>query len=94
MRLLAEFTCKYNNYHVMRGTDLQSKVGSIYPLIYTQKKNNTAVPFMIEKCLPVPANDVGFADQSNFKKNHRDHLLNLQSKLLEFEHGVTGYGLR
>jgi hypothetical protein len=89
MRLLAEFASRYDDHHMVIGTDRQSKLDSIYPRTYTPKKNNAAVCLMLEKCLPVPANDVGFENLLDFKENHRDDLLNLQSKLLEFERGVA-----
>ena len=86
---LAEFASRYDDHHMVIGTDRQSKLDSIYPRTYTPKKNNAAVCLMLEKCLPVPANDVGFENLLDFKENHRDDLLNLQSKLLEFERGVA-----
>lgn len=89
MRLLAEFVCKYDKHNMVIGTDRQSKLDSIYPRVYSKKNNNAAVCLTLEKCLPVPANDVGFEALLDFKEKHRADLLDLQSKLLDFERGMA-----
>ena len=89
MRLLAEFAIKYDDHNIVIGTDQKSKLNSIYPQTYTRKDDNTAICLMLEKCLPIPANDVSFETLLDFKEIHRDELLSLQFKLLEFERGVA-----
>ena len=89
MRLLAEFAIKYDDHNIVIGTDRKSKLNSIYPQTYTRKDDNAAICLMLEKCLPIPANDVSFETLLDFKEIHRDELLSLQFKLLEFERGVA-----
>ena len=89
MRLLAEFAIKYDNHDMVIGTDRQSNLDRIYPRIYPRKEDNAVVCLMLEKCLPIPANDVGFETLLDFKETHRDDLLALRSKILEFERGAA-----
>ena len=89
MRLLCEFVSKYDDHNMVIGTDRKSSLNDIYPRTRSQKDENAAVCLMLEKCLPIPANDVGFEALLDFKQAHRDDLLLLQSKLLESERGIA-----
>lgn len=92
MRLLAEFVSKHDDQNMVIGTDRKFELNKIYPYVRSQKDGNAAVCIMLEKCLPIPTNDVDFETLLDFKEVHRDDLLALQSKLLEFERNIAQCG--
>ncbi len=92
MRLLAEFATKYDRRNMVIGTDRQLKLDTIYPRAYSTNNNDSAISIVLEKCLPIPADDVGLEALLDFKEAHKSDLLALQSKLLEFERGLAECG--
>lgn len=88
MRLLAEFAATYSFKDTVVGTNQVSKIREIYPR-GLRTGNSSAVSILLEKCLPIPAMDVGLEDLIYFKERNQEGLLQLRYKIREFEKSIS-----
>lgn len=89
IRLLAEFITKKDRKDMVLGTDKIARISEIYPEWPKKAKNSTAVSLILEKCLPIPAEDVTFEALLDFKEERKNELLSLQIKISELERKIA-----
>lgn len=89
MRLLAEFVVKYDEKSMVLGSAKAESICEMYPQFFRRKINCEAVSLTLEKCLPIPAADVGFEYLLDFKEEYKEELLSLQIKISELESKIS-----
>lgn len=88
MRLLAEFAIKHCGQDMVLGTDEETRITEMYPRTH-RKMDRVAVSLMLDKCLPIPAMDVGFEKILDFKEHRKDELLMLREKIQILEADIS-----
>lgn len=89
IRLLAEFVTKNDRKDMILGTDRIARINEIYPESPKKSENSTAVSLILEKCLPIPTEDVTFETLLDFKEEHKNELLPLQIKISKLERDIA-----
>lgn len=88
MRTLAEFIIKCYPEDIVIGTDLSKHQDQFYHK--TSLKPDTAcIELKLDRCLPQPANNVGFEEIIEFKQSHQDDFAVFREKLREFEKNLS-----
>lgn len=89
MRLLAEFVIKCDERDMVLSSEKAQDIRNIYSKPFRRSIECEAVSLTLEKCLPVPAEDVGFEQLLDFKEERKDELLALQLKISELENKIA-----
>ncbi len=89
MKLLAEFVVKCDEKDMVLGSTRAQSIREMYPKSFRRNVECEAVSLTLEKCLPIPAEDVGFEQLLDFKEEHRAELLALQLKISELESKIS-----
>lgn len=89
MRLLAEFITKNDRKDMILGTDKIARISEIYPELPKRSKNSAAVSLILEKCLPIPSEDIAFETLLDFKEERKNELLSLQIKISKLERDIA-----
>lgn len=85
MRLLAEFVIKCDEKDMALGSAKVGNIRELYPKAFHRDAGYEAVTLTLEKCLPVPAADIGFEYLLDFKEEHKEELLSLQIRISALE---------
>lgn len=89
MRLLAEFVIKCDRKDMVLGSAKVGNIRELYSKAFHREADYDAVTLTLEKCLPIPAADVGFEYLLDFKEEHKEELLSLQIKISELENKIS-----
>lgn len=89
MRLLAEFVIKCDRKDMVLGSDKVNAIREVYPKPFRSSNDCRALSLTLEKCLPIPAEDVGFEALLAFKEERKTELLSLQQKIAELEERIS-----
>lgn len=73
MKVLAKYIAKSDEEELDFGTDRISKMDSFFYRT-KPKAGNEVLSIILEKCLPVPREDVPFEDLIDFKERRQDYL--------------------
>ena len=88
MKILAEFAAKYDSNDMVIGSDRMSELNDLFAINDSKSKVPT-ISVVFNKCLPVPAMDVGFEQILDFKEKRKNELLQLRQKIRELEDKIS-----
>ena len=88
MKLLAKFAAKYSERDTVIGTSTRYEFEDIYPK-GKHKNDYSVVSISLTDCLPIPSPDVDLETLIYFKKHHLDDLLELRTKIRNFEENIA-----
>ncbi|MBY0097313.1 DUF6236 family protein [Mesobacillus maritimus] len=92
MSLLAKYLAKIDKNHTVIGTDQAGYYNFTYPTISSSStENHKGTPILsnqLNNILPTPVGDVPFEEIVDFKKRHRDELLQFRTIISEFENEI------
>lgn len=89
MKLLAEFVIKCDRNDMVLSSDKAQSIREMYPKPVWRRAEYKAVSLTLEKCLPIPAEDISFEQLLDFKEDRREELLSLQLKITELESKIS-----